>query len=513
MRSVLAGVLFVGMMTWTAWLLLASVWAEAENRNETIVETVTWYGKTVITEGPAFQGPWRMNDSQFYFVDDPSVDVDEDGSVALVWVDQSDKNIFFTWHDEDGGIDTEDAVNVSSSPDIFSWLPRVVISPVNRDHIFVLWQEIIFSGGSHGGEILFARSTDRGRSFSEPVNLSNTPAGAGKGRLTFLRWDNGSLDLAVGPDGKIYAAWTEYEGALRISLSTDDGLSFSNPMTVAGDDEAPARGPSLAVDSEGFIHLAWTVGEDKAGDIYYTRSTDDGQSASSLRFEEPQVVVETDGHSDAPKIAVDSNCTLHMVHAESPDGLFQRYHIYYSQFVFGGSRNSDDSLQHGMQRNDDDSQQDNLQRNSGDITEKPQDRLTASGRGTEFVRDSELVHISKPVRISEPHPGRFESANFPELALDDADQIYVIWELFSDYRNRSQGLGFTTSLDKGLTFSNPSQIPGTGDPDEGHNGSRQGLLMNKLAVSSSGDISVVNSTFLEGESSTIRLIRGYAKAD
>jgi hypothetical protein len=57
-------------------------------------------------------------------------------------------------------------VPVSKNPASFSWLPKIVMTSGDPQAIYVLWQEIIFSGGSHGGDILFARSTDDGRTFS-----------------------------------------------------------------------------------------------------------------------------------------------------------------------------------------------------------------------------------------------------------------------------------------------------------------------------------------------------------
>ena len=86
----------------------------------------------------------------------------------------------------------------------------------------------------------------------------------------------------------------------------------------------------------------------------------------------------------------------------------------------------------------------------------------------------------------------------------------MIWELFPDHQYRPQGLAYAVSVANTARFSSPSQIPGTGDPDDGFNGSRQGLLMNKLGVNSTGNIVVVNSTFLEGESSRIHLLQGYS---
>ncbi|MDZ7737351.1 MAG: hypothetical protein U5P41_15655 [Gammaproteobacteria bacterium] len=64
------------------------------------------------------------------------------------------------------------------------------------------------------------------------------------------------------------------------------------------------------------------------------------------------------------------------------------------------------------------------------------------------------------------------------------------------------------SNDGGSTFITPSVIPGTVDHGLGINGSRQGLLMNKLAVNKTGAIAIVNSTFKENAASHIWLIRG-----
>ena len=53
-------------------------------------------------------------------------------------------------------------------------------------------------------------------------------------------------------------------------------------------------------------------------------------------------------------------------------------------------------------------------------------------------------------------------------------------------------------------------LAGTADPTLGFNGSLQGLLMDKLAVSDSGTVAVVNSTFKRNETSHVWLFRGQA---
>jgi hypothetical protein len=273
---------------------------------------VNWKEKIEVASGGGHRGPWRMNESDYDYVDDPTVAVNEQGSIAVAWADQSRMDIFIQIYEENGKKRFQAPFNVSRNAQTFSWLPRMIYASRGAGQVYLLWQEIVFSGG----EIFFARSIDGGRSFSEPLNLSNSIAGDGKGRVTRKRWDNGSLDLVIGPEGNLYAAWTNYEGSLWVSRSSDQA-SFSKPVLVAGGNGAePARGPSLAVDPRGVVHIAWTVGEDRAADIHLASSTDGGRS-----FGTPKLALKSDGQSDAPKIAVDGKGTLHLIYAESPAGL------------------------------------------------------------------------------------------------------------------------------------------------------------------------------------------------
>jgi len=265
-----------------------------------------WHGSTEIAAGPAERGPWQQNESHYRYVDDPTVAVDAHGRILLAWVDQATKDVHFGKRGE--------AVNVSRSPQTFSWLPRVAIGADGV--VCVLWQEIIFSGGSHGGEILFARSQDGGATFSAPLNLSKSVAGDGKGRIDKARWHNGSLDVAVGSDGTVYTAWTEYEGALWLRRSLDGGKSFSGKLRLP--DAKPARAPALAVHGN-TVYLAWTVGDDPSADIRVARSDDGGRS-----FAAPAIVERSKAYSDAPKLAVDARGTLHLVYADGKRVVYSR---------------------------------------------------------------------------------------------------------------------------------------------------------------------------------------------
>lgn len=409
--------------------------------------SISWHEVIEVAAGRAERGPWRQNESHFDYVDDPAVAIDERGVVAVVWVEQARKDVFFTRFPPDQKQPTY-PINVSRTPRTFSWLPRIAIDPKNSQRIFVLWQEIIFSGGSHGGDILFAFSEDGGVTFREPLNLSRSMGGDGKGRINADVWDNGSLDIAVGADGAVYAAWTEYAGPLWFTRSRD-GAKFSQPMKISGEPEPkPARAPSLAADAERTVYLAWSAGESSRADIHFAVSTDGG-----VRFSTPRIISPSPAYSDAPKLAVDRGGGVHLVFGESAGGPFERHHIRYTQSRDGG-------------------------------------------RTFDPARE-----------ISSPLPEGAVAAGFPALSVDANAGVYVLYELYRSSRERPHGLGLSISRNGGRSFAPAILVPGSRDPNGG-NGSQQGLLTRKLAVNAAGAMAVVNSSFEQNERSRVWLIRG-----
>ncbi|NNG25129.1 sialidase family protein [Telluria aromaticivorans] len=289
-------------------LLVAAVLACIPAQSARVADGMTWLPVVEIASGGGAKGPWRQNDSHYDYVDDGTAAFLPDGRLAVAWVDQRRKDVFLKVLDADGR-PRGAVVNVSRNPATFSWLPRIVAG--GPDTLYVLWQEIIFSGGSHGGDVLFAHSTDGGRTFSQPRNLSTSRGGDGKGRLDRDTWSNGSLDLAAGPDGSVYAAWTEYDGMLWLARSRDGGRSFSRPQLIAGDVKLPARGPSLAIGPAGRLYLAWAVGEDHDADIRVSLSSDGGGT-----FAAPVLVGADQDRADMPRLVVDHKGALHLAYLE-----------------------------------------------------------------------------------------------------------------------------------------------------------------------------------------------------
>jgi hypothetical protein len=92
---------------------------------------------------------------------------------------------------------------------------------------------------------------------------------------------------AFAPDGTLWLAWMA-GGQISVASSTDAGRSFSTPVQVTSAlnlDWGPDARPKIVVDPKGGIALAFSTFRDKAfnGEVFYTRSTDSGRSFAPLR--------------------------------------------------------------------------------------------------------------------------------------------------------------------------------------------------------------------------------------
>jgi hypothetical protein len=168
-----------------------------------------------------------------------------------------------------------------------------------RDNVYIAWDAA--SGGSIGGGIRVARSTDHGASFS--VVRADNPNGPGKSI---------GATITTGPDGEVYLAWNDYQAnAIVFTSSLDGGATFGTPTTIATktipfDIAIPAesfRGalvyPACDADRSngphrGRINCSW-MDLNSAGntDIYASVSDDRGATWSS-----PTTVAESIGGVD-----------------------------------------------------------------------------------------------------------------------------------------------------------------------------------------------------------------------
>lgn len=194
----------------------------------------------------------------------------------------------------DGGMSVDVPVKVTPSSDPGSaFSADIAISPEGS---VVLAQTAGSSPlGPNPGELYVARSTDDGRSFSDPeLVLRYVPMPARletnefrTGTFFALAYDVSSSERA----GRLYAAWADYASGnadILIASSDDDGASWSAPVRV-NDDATPNDQfhPALAVDGEGSVHLAFFDRrhdpQNRLMDVTHAVSRDGGMTWSNRR--------------------------------------------------------------------------------------------------------------------------------------------------------------------------------------------------------------------------------------
>src|SRR5437660_3281293 len=166
--------------------------------------------------------------------DYPQVAVDSQGSINIVWLDQSPGyNAVFFSRSTDGGATFSTPQNLSNSPAGSSSAQIAVDSGGN---INVLWVD----NAPSNYQIFFSRSIDGGATFSTPKNISNDPRGADTPYMTVDSGDN------------INVAWVVrvFPSIIFFSRSSDGGATFSTPVALS---TYPSYGPQVAVDSAGNI--------------------------------------------------------------------------------------------------------------------------------------------------------------------------------------------------------------------------------------------------------------------
>jgi hypothetical protein len=213
---------------------------------------------------------------------------------ASYWAHGAGRNGIFVRRSLDGGKTWEKSAATikafpnNSDPDI-QWedMPRIFSDTSAKSpyagNLYVGWIEWQIEQSV----ILFARSTDEGKTFSPPIRIS-THAG-------LPRDDNGGLVGFVGvtgQDGTIYAIWND-GSAIAFTDSHDGGKTFAPSRPIvdvappyfggAGGVPGVARVmgfPQIAVDARGILYVAWSDYRNGDVDVFLSSSIDHGRTWS-----------------------------------------------------------------------------------------------------------------------------------------------------------------------------------------------------------------------------------------
>src|SRR5438445_8098322 len=169
-----------------------------------------------------------------------------------------------------------------------------------RDNVYIAWDAA--SGGSIGGGVRVATSSDHGATFS--ITRADNPSGPGRAI---------GASPSVGPNGELYVAWNDFvANAIVFNSSFDGGQSWGLPVTIAGktlpfDIAIPAesfRGalvyPSLDVDRSngphrGRVYCSWMdLTPAHVTDIFISYSDNNGMTWSTPAHVPDQFVFKVD---------------------------------------------------------------------------------------------------------------------------------------------------------------------------------------------------------------------------
>lgn len=177
--------------------------------------------------------------------------------------------------------------------------PRLATGP--GDVIFIVWEDGR-NGDVSNRDIYFARSSDRGVTWSEPVRVNQDPPTANQ---TF------PIILYDAPRDRLYVFWQDNRRGnydIWMAYSTDNGATWREPPSMPVNDfdvdpNADQVRPTAVVNEAGNIYIAWQDRRNGNDDIYFAFSTDGGETFSKSVFvtDDPRI---TQQSQSAPAIAV-----------------------------------------------------------------------------------------------------------------------------------------------------------------------------------------------------------------
>jgi BNR repeat-like domain len=189
-----------------------------------------------------------------------------------------------------------------------------VIAVDSTGSLHVAWYD--YTPGNY--EVYYRKSKDGGATWS-----------AGK-RLTWTSFDSYEVSLALDLSDNPHVVWYEDTPAGNYEIyykrSKDGGTTWSTARRLTAT-TTDSQYPVIAVDTSGYLYVAWSEYIPGNSELYGKKSEDGGDTWSGKR------VTFTAGYSTFPDMVTDSSGSLHIVWAESTPG---NYEIYYKKTTDGG---------------------------------------------------------------------------------------------------------------------------------------------------------------------------------
>jgi len=369
-----------------------------------------------------------------------------------------------------------------------------------ENNIYVGWQRDDTNG--HNSDVFFAVSNDLGANFSAPLQVNDNPpqTAYAEGALPF-----------VGAGGNVYMTWYDcyfrghHPGSLYVDISTDGGASFGTDIKVSNFDAPPkytysnsgfkaksfpsaAADPSdplklyitycadpdgyfdrridqgkdpgvmpggtpswnPAVDREGsYVYVAWEDYRNGLQDIYFNRSTDNGQT-----WNLPDIgrldITDATGANISQRVKLSS--TGNYVYAiwedyrmpGNPGNIFMT-----SSSDYGATWSADQMISAGTGN----AQFPAITSTGNFVYAAWQDSITGTGGLLDIYVNRSLdngANWGTPIRIDPGTVGQFTS-RYPRLTCQGS-YVYCMW---IDFSTSTQQPWFNYSPDNGASWSTP----------------------------------------------------------
>jgi hypothetical protein len=315
-----------------------------------------------------------------------------------------------------------------------------------NDELYVMFDDM-----REGGDMYFAKSLDRGRTWSRPnIRVSDT---------CICDWGLPSC-MAVDVAGTIYACWTDWridddgddDWDIYFSTSTDGGETWSVNVRVNDSSNGSKSIGSMIVAPDQSLCVVWTDRRNGSidPDIYFARSTDSGKT-----WTDPNIRVDdgATGSQFGGPICADQSGNLYVGYSSRPNSE-ARLHVYLVRSTDYGETWSKPAI-----RIDD-----------GRIADHRNISLEVSPTGLYAVwwmKGSGMDNIvfskstdggeswSRPV-IQVDHIGSGLWSEEPDLAIGEDGTLYVTWTRWDVYEDPFPDVFFGMSTDDGQTWTDPS---------------------------------------------------------
>ncbi|MDE1818029.1 MAG: PEFG-CTERM sorting domain-containing protein [Thaumarchaeota archaeon] len=177
-------------------------------------------------------------------------------NVYAVWMDNTSGNydIFFT-KSADGGVTFEKPIDISNLKGD-SGYPQITVW---KNNVYVTWTQTM-TGINY--DVFFAKSTNNGDTFDQPINLSNNLGPSG--------WPK------IASDGNVYVSWADSSYGkfdILITKSTDGGTTFESPVNLSHSKSESYESEMALLNST--VYMVWQEEQGQSGNhtVVFSKST------------------------------------------------------------------------------------------------------------------------------------------------------------------------------------------------------------------------------------------------